>query len=53
MVTVQKSDVVRARNGAFIGNGFVHYILSGGDAMVEHPNGKVYIHVSNLEKVEE
>ena len=50
---VSKGDVVRSRTtAASAGNGFVHYILPDGMAMVQFPVwGKAYIHTGDLEKV--
>lgn len=51
---ISKGDTVRSSTVAAIaGNGFVHYILPDGMAMVEFAAGrKAYIHTDNLTTVD-
>jgi len=50
---VAKGDTVRSRWGEFKGNGFVHYILPDGMALVEIANRlRLWTMVDSLQKVE-
>lgn len=50
---VAKGDTVRSRCGEFKGNGFVHYILPDGTALVEIANRlRLWAHVDGLLKAE-